>query len=550
MILPTRHDGAEGRLRVLLVEDNPRDVILIKHSLSRSENHCDVDHVRRMKDLVPKVHQHRSDIVLLDLFLPDSSGIETIRRAREDLPDLPIVVLTSLDDDATARNAVREGAQDYWVKGELDPKPLLRSLRMAIERKTFENLLMSIERSHRSTSLSRLAAGVGTQIHDPASQLLGFLEEVRKQTDRLDEMLDTLHSSSGSVEHDDPRGDFASPSLEQEEMFELVTRLESLLKQSSVGVKRICAVSRELAGLAGTASGEAEWLDVCAVVRQITEQFVRYAPEGTISLDLKPVPLIAGARRKLGKAIAEVLLNALQSGQAPAKAQHRVHVRSGFDDDRLWIEIQDSGIGFTPEVKTHALEPFYTTRPQGIGLGLTLATEILREHGGNLRVDSEAGMGTRVELLIPKNTGLLPADSCPAQDDSHPIWPSVEPARVLVVAQDALTRNALARIVELRHRVVQAQSGGHAIDLILEDAAFDVIVVGAQMDDGEAAELYERIAGLAPELCARVVFLPSPEVTASEVDFISHSHARVLKRPIMADDLLLAIDAVAHPEHH
>ncbi len=110
-------------VRVLLVEDSPDHAELIFTKLRRSKRiRAEIDHADRLEKGLRKLEQEKYDVVLLDFSLPDSFGIETFRRAHQAAPRTPIIVLTSLDDNELAVQAVRLGAQDYLVKREADTR--------------------------------------------------------------------------------------------------------------------------------------------------------------------------------------------------------------------------------------------------------------------------------------------------------------------------------------------------------------------------------------------------------------------------------------------
>ena len=133
---------ADPAVRVLLVEDNPDDAALIRAVLRRgARTRVLVEHHDRLEAAIAHLESSRTDIVLLDFSLPDSFGLETYRRLHEAHPSVPVIVLTSLDDDQLALSAVSEGAQDYLVKSELDPRLLSRAIRYAIERFRAEEAL-------------------------------------------------------------------------------------------------------------------------------------------------------------------------------------------------------------------------------------------------------------------------------------------------------------------------------------------------------------------------------------------------------------------------
>jgi DNA-binding NtrC family response regulator len=133
-------------IQILLVEDNPGDMRLLKEYLNEASarsldtyktvfEFAGADRLDRAREWI---QSNRADAVLLDLSLPDSHGLETFDRFHAIAPHMPIIVLSGLNDGTVAIDAVRKGAQDYLVKGEVSASLLLRSIRYAIERKRNE----------------------------------------------------------------------------------------------------------------------------------------------------------------------------------------------------------------------------------------------------------------------------------------------------------------------------------------------------------------------------------------------------------------------------
>ena len=134
------------RIRVLLVEDSPDDARLIQVLLGKAtEAQFVITHENRLEKGVVRLKQDRFDVVLLDFSLPDSIGLDTFLSIHQADPRVPVIVLTSLDDDELAAHAVREGAQDYLVKREVDTRLLVRSIRYAIARQTADDALRDSE---------------------------------------------------------------------------------------------------------------------------------------------------------------------------------------------------------------------------------------------------------------------------------------------------------------------------------------------------------------------------------------------------------------------
>lgn len=125
----------DTHIKVLLIEDNPGDALLIREALAEaSRASFYLECVDRLSTGLEHLADREVDIVLLNLSLPDSHGIETLSIVRARAPEVPIVVLTGLDDEALAIEAVQMGAQDYLNKGQIDKNLLIRAIRYAIER--------------------------------------------------------------------------------------------------------------------------------------------------------------------------------------------------------------------------------------------------------------------------------------------------------------------------------------------------------------------------------------------------------------------------------
>jgi two-component system cell cycle sensor histidine kinase/response regulator CckA len=142
--------NAEAELKVLLVEDNLADARLVREMLKDAHRPVELTHAARLRDALEFLRTEGFNAILLDLNLPDSEGMNTFLRARAEALHAPIVVLTGLADEEVAARAVREGAQDYLVKAEVDGPLLYRSLRYAVERYASDEAIRRSEALYRS----------------------------------------------------------------------------------------------------------------------------------------------------------------------------------------------------------------------------------------------------------------------------------------------------------------------------------------------------------------------------------------------------------------
>ena len=145
---------------ILLVEDNPGDARLLIEMLKDEGLHeTQVTHVESMSEAEQHLAAHSVDIILLDQGLPDSQGLDAVRRAHRAAPNVPLVVLTGLDDQSLAVQALQEGAEDYLIKGEIETRGLLRAMRYAIERNGIEGALFA-EKERAEVTLNSIGDAV------------------------------------------------------------------------------------------------------------------------------------------------------------------------------------------------------------------------------------------------------------------------------------------------------------------------------------------------------------------------------------------------------
>ena len=202
----------DPKTKILLIEDDPGDAVLIEEILAEAGRALfDLERVDRLSAGVARLGRGGIDVVLLDLGLPDSQGIDTLVKARVCAEGVPIVVLTGLDDAAMATRILREGGQDYLVKGQMDGNLLTRSIRYAVERqRLLVELEESRERERREKELRSLATlssspqtGVTARMYGVVSLIDGFPDTFRNLVDSYEDLMDlALDQQAYRVTHD------------------------------------------------------------------------------------------------------------------------------------------------------------------------------------------------------------------------------------------------------------------------------------------------------------------------------------------------------------
>jgi diguanylate cyclase (GGDEF)-like protein/PAS domain S-box-containing protein len=169
-------------IKILLVEDNPVDAELIKRMLldKAAASQFELVAVERLGQALQRLHDEQFDVILLDLVLPDSQGLDTFSRIYAQASDVPIILLTGLDDEALAIQTVQAGAQDYLIKGQKECHLLVRAIRYAVERhqlhlelKASESRLRTIIENYADGIVVVNQAGIVQFINPSAEALLG-----------------------------------------------------------------------------------------------------------------------------------------------------------------------------------------------------------------------------------------------------------------------------------------------------------------------------------------------------------------------------------------
>jgi signal transduction histidine kinase len=359
-------------IRALLIEDNPGDARLIREMLRESASggalRVDLTHVDRLSAGLEKLHDEAvTNVVLLDLSLPDSTGFDTFRSVRTAAPGVAIVVLSGLDDQDLAVRAVQEGAQDYLVKGQVDGGTLLRAMRYAVERQRLERLRRDLERQR-----DEFFSSVSHDLRTPVAAIKAAIGVVL--ANEPSNMPPALHRLLGNI-------DMAADELARliEDLLE-VARLQAgrvELWRSSVDLREV--VARAVRALEPLLEGRHQRVEVALPADPVVTQ-----------VDVE----------RFGRVLRNLLGNANKYGREGG----RVGVRLGQTPDQVCLAISDDGPGIAADQQERIFERFYRVggaASSGTGLGLAIARGLVDLHGGHLWVESTPGHGSTFRLTLP-----------------------------------------------------------------------------------------------------------------------------------------------------
>jgi signal transduction histidine kinase len=383
---------AVKRFTILLVEDNPGDARLIQESLREvAGDHFDVETADRLASAVERLRDGDVDAVLLDLALPDSSGRDTFARAKSAAPDVPIIVLTGLGDEALALKMVQEGAQDYLVKVDLSGNVLSRSIRYAIERgmtdQHVRKLNVDLEQKVRARTAELEAANeeleaftysVSHDLRAPIRHINGFAGVLMESADRLDaearECVEGIHGAARRM----------------------AAMTEDLLKLARIG--------RQLLDLKAT--------NLESLVELVVSELTADVGGRHIEWRIGTLPLLKCDAGLMKQAFANILDNAVKYTRRRQTA--RIEIGQLTVAGVLTVFIHDNGEGFDMKHADRLFAPFQRLHDaedfEGTGVGLSTVRRIIERHGGRIWVESEVGKGTSVFFtLAPESVGLTSA---------------------------------------------------------------------------------------------------------------------------------------------
>jgi signal transduction histidine kinase len=389
-------------IKILLVEDNPPDALLLKETLKGiTGTKFELTHAKQLSEAVTHLGKTGFDVILLDLSLPDSFGLETVERASLMAPSLPIIVLTGLKDETIGIQAVHKGAQDYLVKGQTDKDLLIRVINHSIERKRIEKDLrnvcddLEIKVKERTLTLEKTVdilrnevsrrVEAEKKINADQKQLRSLTAELLLTEERERHNIATeLHDSLG------PMLAFAKRELTflQKSMPEKTA--ESI---NSIGLN-IGQAIKQIRNLIFELSPPALYtLGFEPAIEELAENFCQEQKLKVFfeSSD-EPKPLTDPVKILLYRFIRELLINIAKHAEAK-----NVRITLSKDRNSIKIIVEDDGKGFD----ISGLD----SKPGGSkGFGLFSIRERLAHIGGTLDIQSETGKGTKAILQAPLDT--------------------------------------------------------------------------------------------------------------------------------------------------
>ena len=380
----------EEAIRVLLVDDDPAYADLVQRMLSRiGKPRFAVQHAGSLADAARRIADEKFDVALLDMGLPESSGAETLARFRSTCsPEMPVIVVTGLANEATALETLESGALDYLVKDEMTPEVLSRSIRYALQRHQLMIQLATINGmlEQKNQRLAQLCSTAQEFVENVSHEFRTPLTVIREFTSIIRDGLDG-GVTSRQVEH-----------LEK-----IIHRADDL----ALMVDDLLDVSKLEAGLLGVWRRPYSVPEMIETVHGLVQS---RADTKRIALDIslaENLPPVYCDEEKARRVIVNLAVNAIKF--TPDGGTVKIWATASSNGEEVVIGVTDSGPGISDENLTVIFERFQQleqnvrTRTKGFGLGLNIAKELVSLNLGQIRLVSAPGAGSTFSFTLPKD---------------------------------------------------------------------------------------------------------------------------------------------------
>ena len=504
----------DERIKILLIEDNPGDIRLIQEMLAETEpSKFELKCADRLSTGLEHLAKEEINVVLLDLGLPGDQGLGTLCKVCALAPEVSIVVVTGLKDETLAVQAMRQGAQDYLVKGDIDSKTIWRSIRYSMERKRAEEREKQLQRELSLTSrlaiVGQMASGIAHEINNPLAGVIGFADLLQKQDipEDIRKEVDIIHD----------------------------------------GAKRIASITDRMLSFARQHKPERTSVNINDIIENTLAMRAYEMKSSTIKVKTRLDPDLPSTVADAGQ-LQQVFLNIILNAEIEMTTAHgggTLTVKTERIDDIIRISFKDDGPGIAKKNMERLFEPFFTTRGvgKGTGLGLSVCYGIVSQHGGQIYVESRLGKGATfiVELPIFTEAEQLKLVEPVAEE---PEKVTRAGARILLVDDEPLVQELLTNILSEEGHEIEIIDNGNDARERLGGEDYDVILLDVKIPGISGIELFRHIQKETPSLTEKVIFITGDIMDKDTMDFLSKTGVSYNTKPFDIERLMKDINRI------
>lgn len=413
-------------IAVLLIEDNPEVASLMSAMLKKAKSvSFSVTIADTLESGIKQLKTGEYNAILLDLTLPDSNGLETVRSVHAQTANIPIIVLTGVDDEHIATHAVREGAQDYIVKGSADINGLIRSVLYAIERKHAEEELrkardeLELRVKERTAELQRINEVLKNEVEERKTKELQLLVSNSRLQTTQDQLIqaakmEVVGGLASGVAHEVKNP--LAIILQGVEYLERKTAKDDKSVATTIGyirnaVERADNIVRGLMDFSSISQMSMQKQPIVPIIEKalmlLKHQFDKYHIK-IVRKFADNLPELLLDRNKIEQVFLNLLMNSAdamaQGGQLTVLVylQSQKQAAAQEKTETLIVQIIDQGSGIPVEVLKNIFDPFFTTKRTkgGTGLGLSIVRNILETHKASIEIKNNPDKGAQALITF------------------------------------------------------------------------------------------------------------------------------------------------------
>lgn len=381
-----------------------------------------------------------------------------------------------------------------------------------------EELRAQLKRAERLASIGALSSGVAQAINNPLAYIATNVAYCMERIRYLEELL----GGSASMQVDDPRT-----------LRGLLLPISEALAEAHQGASRVEQLARALWTLV-EGDEEGALVDLSQLLEAAIQMSLgEHRHRARLRTEFSGGGSVRASTTRLTQVFVNLIANSAQAFEEDLPTRNRITIRVHKRTPQLLIDIEDNGPGMSRDVLTRAFEPFFTTRAlgQGSGLGLTIAKNLVEAMGGTLELHSEAGRGCLARVVLPE--AHAQASERPRQ---NPTATGMR-KKILVVDNEPLIVRAVSRLLQNDHDLETAENGREALELILHDGPFDLIICDLVMPEMSGMDLFRELERVAPEAIGKFVFLTGGAFTEQSAAFLRSTPCPTLEKPLQPDVL-------------